>query len=485
MSSEREAFERRLEAAVRGYVDAAPTEIDAARLTRSLATDVPRTRRLVPRPGWRLPSLGFAWILVVAALVAMLGMGLFASGALRDVQLMPIPPTPGPSLETLPAVVASPPVATAPSPSAPASPSTSPPPSASPTPAATPGSSQPGTTTPPIGIVLPSSWAQVEQARFQDALKAAGYSAQILVSEDAATEKAAVETLIRRGIKVLILTPQDSAASAAVADAARAAGVKVIANDRLILDTASIDYYVTFDNVATGAAQAQYLIDKAGATKGNNLYLYAGAASDSNPFLLLEGAWGKLQPRIADGTFVIRNSSVAVGLQGQPTLTHDQQAAVIAQVTTNWDPNTARTLAAGNLTAASAAAKGTVFILAPNDTTARAIADAFAADQDVTKSWVTGQDADKASVQYIIDGKQGMTVFKDPRPRVHDAVAAAIAFLTGGTPVATTTLYNGAIDVPATLLASVTVTRDNIQSALIDTGYYRASDFTGSWPGKP
>jgi putative multiple sugar transport system substrate-binding protein len=484
MSSEREAFERRLEAAVRGYVEAAPTEIDAARLARTLATDVPRTRRLVPRPVWRLPSLGLAWVLVLAALVTMLGMGLFASGALRDVQLLPVPPPPSPALETLPVVVASPPVATPP-PTAPASPRTSPPPSASPTPAATPGSSQPGTTTPPIGIVLPSSWFQAEQARFQDALKATGYSAQILSSRDVATEKAAVEALIGQGIKVLIITPQDSAAAAAVADAARAAGVKVIANDRSILDTAAVDYYVTFDNVATGAAQAQYLIDKAGATKGNNLYLYAGAASDNNPFLLLEGAWEKLQPRVADGTFVIRNSSVAAALQDNPTLTRDQQGRIIAQVATDWDANTARYRAQSDLIAAPAGAKGTVFILAPNDTTARAIADVFAADKDVRTYFVTGQDADKASVQYMIDGRQDMTVFKDPRTRVTDVVAAAVAFLEGGTPAATTTFNNGAIDVPATLLASVTVTRDNIQSALIDTGYYLASDFTGSWPGKP
>ena len=134
--------------------------------------------------------------------------------------------------------------------------------------------------------MLPSSWVPREQARFQDALKAAGYGAQILFSQDAATEKAAVETLIGRGIKVLILTPQDSAAAAAAADEARAAGVRVIANDRLILDTAAVDYYVTFDNLAVGAAQAQYLIDKAGATKGNNLYLYAGKASDNNSFAL-------------------------------------------------------------------------------------------------------------------------------------------------------------------------------------------------------
>ena len=464
--SERDVFERRLEAAVRDYVEAAPTQIDAARLTNSLAASVPRVRRLVPRPAWRLPSLGFAWILIVAGLLAVLGMGLIASGALRDVHLLPTPSTPDQSLETPPAVIASPvasPVAESPQPSGPTSPSPS----------------------EPIGIVFPSSWVAGEEARFQDALTATGYGARILVSSDAGTEKAAVETLLRQGIKVLILTPQGSAASAASADEARARGVRVIANDRPILDTAAVDYYVTFDNMAVGAAQAQYLVERAGATKGNNLYLYAGAASDNNAFLLLEGAWEKLQPRIVDGTFVIRNSSVATGLQDNPTLTRDQQAAIIGQVTTNWEDTTARTLAAGNLAAARASDKGTAFVLAPNDTTARAISDVFAADRDVTTSHITGQDADKASVQSIIDGRQGMTVFKDPRTRVNGAVAAAVAFLEGGTPVATTTISNGAIDVPATLLASVTVTRNNVQAALIDTGYYKAGDFTGSWPGKP
>jgi putative multiple sugar transport system substrate-binding protein len=48
-----------------------------------------------------------------------------------------------------------------------------------------------------------------------------------------------------------------------------------------------------------------------------------------------------------------------------------------------------------------------------------------------------------------------------------------------------TTVNNGVIDVPSKTSAIVTVTRDNVQAALIDSGYYRASDFTGSWPGKP
>ncbi|MGZ8761140.1 MAG: substrate-binding domain-containing protein [Aeromicrobium sp.] len=269
------------------------------------------------------------------------------------------------------------------------------------------------------------------------------------------------------------------------AEEAAAAGVKVINSGRMVLNTTAVGYYLDFDNLAVGAAQAQYLIDKAGATKGNDLYLYAGAASDANTFVILEGAWEMLEPRIADGTFVIRNSSVAVGLQANATLTVAQLAAIIDQVTTNWDPNTARTVAVSNLAVLQAADKGVAFVLAPNDSTARAIADAFAADTDVTTAYVTGQDAEKASVQAIIDGRQGMTVFKDSRVLANDAIAAAVAVMNGNTPVATTTQDNGTIDVPSRLLPVVAVTRDNIQAALIDSGYFVADDFTGSWPGKP
>lgn len=340
----------------------------------------------------------------------------------------------------------------------------------------------------PVGIVLASPYTSprhVHLAGLEDALEAAGYSAQFRTSYDVNSERAEVEALIGQGIKVLVLTTWDSTAAAAVAEEARAAGVKVIAYDRLILNTAAVDYYVTFDGKAVGAAQAQYLIDQAGATKGNNLYLYAGNAVDSNSFLFFEGAWERLQPRIADGTFVIRNSSVAVDLQANGTLTREQQDAIIDQIDTHWNPNDARSLAQANLADVPASSKGSAFILAPNDSTARGISDAFAADAAVTSYVVTGQDADQAWVQDLICGTQGMTVFKNPRTMGENAIAAAVAYLTNRTPAATTTYSNGLIEVPSKATAIVSVTIDNIQAALIDSGFYEASDFTGTWPGKP
>jgi putative multiple sugar transport system substrate-binding protein len=333
-----------------------------------------------------------------------------------------------------------------------------------------------------VGIVLPTKdeprWIQ-DETRFKDALTAAGYDVEILFSQgDSAKEKANVESLITKGVKVIIICPQDGTAAAAAAEAAKAAGVKVISYDRLILNTDAVDYYVTFDSMAVGAAQAQYLVDKATGT-GNPLYLYAGAASDNNAFLFFQGAWKVLQPKIADGTFVIKNSAEAVALQGKVDLTRDEQAKIIGQITTNWDFNTAKTLAESNLTVATAADKGNVFILAPNDGTARAIADAFGADKDVASYVVTGQDAEKASVQYIIDGKQSMTVLKDVRTLVADAITAAIAYLEGKTPEKTNTYNNGKIDVPAKPSAVVSVDKANVKEAVIDSGYWPASDFTG------
>ena len=286
-----------------------------------------------------------------------------------------------------------------------------------------------------------------------------------------------MESLITQGIQVLIICPHDGTAAAAAAELARDAGVSVVSYDRLIRDTEAVDYYVTFDSIAVGAQQAQYLVDHAEGAD-NPLYLYAGAASDNNAFIFFEGAWGVLQPKIADGTFRIVNSSEAVALQDKAELTREEMAAIIGQVTTNWDFNTALTLAQSNLTAAPAEDKGDVFILAPNDGTARSIADAFAADPDVTSYFVTGQDAEIPSVQYIIDGKQSMTVFKDVRTLVDDAIAAAVALLEGGAPEASGSYNNGVIDVPAIQSPVVTVDQANVQAELIDSGYYSADEFT-------
>ncbi len=334
-----------------------------------------------------------------------------------------------------------------------------------------------------VGIVLPTKdeprWLQ-DQAQFEKILGDAGFTNQVLFSQgSSATEKTNVETLVSQGIEVLIICAQDGAAAAAAVEAAKDAGVTVIAYDRLITGTDAVDYYVTFDSFAVGVAQGQYLIDNAPAGSGIPLYLYAGAATDNNAFIFFEGAWSVLQPKIADGTFVIANSTEAEGLSSKAELTRDELGAIIGQVTTDWDFNVAKSKAEAHLTAVGAEVKGDVVVLAPNDGTSRSIADVFATDRDITSYVISGQDAEQASIQYIIDGKQSMTVFKDTRTLAADSVAMAVDILAGNTPATDTTYNNEAIDVPAKQTDVTVVTQDNVKAVLIDSGYYDASAFTG------
>ncbi len=333
-----------------------------------------------------------------------------------------------------------------------------------------------------VGIVLPTKdeprWVQDEQ-RFKDAIADSDYTSEILFSQgSSAKEKENVETLINKGIKVLIICPQDGDAAASAVEAAKKEGITVISYDRLITNTDAVDYYVTFDSIAVGAAQAQYLVDNA---QGSDvpLYLYAGAASDNNAFLFFEGAWNVLQPKIADGTFKIANSSEAEALKDKAELSRDELSKIIGQVTTNWDANESKNKAQTHLTAVSDDLKGDVAILAPNDGTARSIADVFGSDSAVTSFLVTGQDAEKASVQYIIDEKQSMTVFKDVRTLVKDAMGMAIEVLDDKTPETTGSYDNGSTEVKAKQTDVIVVDKENVKSELVESEYYKADEFTG------
>ena len=327
-----------------------------------------------------------------------------------------------------------------------------------------------------VGIVLPtnaeSRWPAAE-VQFNKSMP----GATVLYSNgDTAVEKTNVESLIAKGVKYIIICSQDGTVASSSIDAAKAAGITTIAYDRLIMDTANLDYYVTFDSVAVGAAQGQYLADQATGT-GNNLYLYAGALSDNNSFLFFQGAWSVLQPKIADGTFNIVNSSEATALKDQAELSHDDMSKIIGQITTNWDASVAKTLAESNLGAASAAQKGTAFVLAPNDDCSRAITDAFRNDSAVTQIYSTGQDFTQASLQYILDGKQSMTIFKSDALLVAACLDIVNSVAAGTTPTSIVTTYNNlAADIPATKCDLATVTKDNIADIVSGSGLFQISN---------
>ena len=335
-----------------------------------------------------------------------------------------------------------------------------------------------------IGIVLPTKdedrWL-ADEATFKKMIEEKGIKAEIMYSQaDPAIEKANVEALIQKGIKVLMICPFDGAAAASTVEMAKKEGVKVISYDRLITGTDAVDYYVAFESQKIGEAMGQYLVDQAAAYGGTglNLYLYSGALTDNNSFTYFQGNWNSLQPKIADGTFIVRNSEVAMKYKDVKDLSYDQLYEIMQSVDTEWTPSVAKSLAEANLTNAAAEEKALSFITAPDDNTARAIADAFMADADVKEFRICGADGVEGSVQYLIDGKQDMTVYCNPAMIAVAAMDLAQKMIAGEKVETTETINNEKIDIPVVRCDVQPITRDNLVEVWLDAGVYNKADYT-------
>ncbi|HHU53947.1 MAG TPA: sugar ABC transporter substrate-binding protein [Clostridiaceae bacterium] len=335
-----------------------------------------------------------------------------------------------------------------------------------------------------IGIVLPTKdedrWL-ADEAKFKEIIEEKGYKAEIMYSQaSSSTEKANVEALIEKGIKVLLICPFDGPAAASTVEMAKEEGVQVISYDRLIIGTEAIDYYVAFESVKIGEAMGEYLVEQAAAYGGDNLnlYLYSGALTDNNSFSFFRGYWNALQPKIADGTFVVRNSDVAMKYKDTLDLSYEELYEIMQSVDTEWDPAHAKTLAEADLTNATKEEKALSFIIAPDDNTARAVADAFLADADVEEYRICGADGVEGSVQYLIDGKQDMTVYCNPEMLVTSAMELAEKLINGDKVETAEVVNNEAIDVPTIRSDVQTITRDNIVEVFFDGGVYDAKNYT-------
>ena len=335
-----------------------------------------------------------------------------------------------------------------------------------------------------IGIVLPTKdedrWL-ADEATFKQMIEEKGIKAEIMYSQaDPAIEKSNVEALIEKGIKVLMICPFDGAAAASTVEMAKEEGVQVISYDRLITGTEAVDYYVAFESAKIGEAMGQYLVDQAAAYGGTglNLYLYSGALTDNNSFTYFQGNWNALQPKIADGTFIVRNSEVAEKYKDIKDLSYDQLYEIMQSVDTEWTPSVAKSLAEANLTNAAPEEKALSFITAPDDNTARAIADAFMADADVAEFRICGADGVEGSVQYLIDGKQDMTVYCNPAMIAVAAMDLAEKLIAGESVASAETINNEVIDIPVIRCDVQPVTRDNLVEVWLDAGVYDAANYT-------
>lgn len=324
-----------------------------------------------------------------------------------------------------------------------------------------------------VGIAMPTK----SSARWIDdgnnivkVLKERGYNTDLQYAEDdIPNQLSQVENMVTKGAKALVIAAIDGTTLSDVLKQAKAKGIIVIAYDRLIRGTPNVDYYATFDNFQVGVLQAQSIEKGLGLKEGKgpfNIELFGGSPDDNNAYFFYNGAMSVLKPYIDSGKLVV--ASGQMGMDKVATL--------------RWDGATAQARM-DNLLSAYYGNKKINAVLSPYDGISIGIISSLkgvgygSADQPMPI--ISGQDAEVPSIKAMLRGDQYSTIFKDTRDLAKvtsDMVDAALA----GKQVAvndTKTYENGVKTVPSYLLKPVVVYKDNWEKVLVDSGYYKKSQF--------
>ncbi|RAZ30286.1 sugar ABC transporter substrate-binding protein [Microbacterium sp. SMR1] len=332
-----------------------------------------------------------------------------------------------------------------------------------------------------IGVAMPTKsserWIQDGNA-VKKALEDQGYQVDLQYAEDdIPTQVSQIENMITKGAEALIVASIDGTTLTEALQNAADAEIPVIAYDRLIKGTENVDYYATFDNALVGRQQAWTVLNGLGLTdlEGKpldgapagpfNIELFAGSLDDNNAFFFWDGAMEVLEPLIDDGTLVVKSGQTDI-----------EQAATL-----RWDGETAQSRMEDILTANYSDGTQVDAVLSPYDGISRGIISALeGAGYSTGAEWpiISGQDAEVDSVKAILAGEQYATIFKDTRELAKVAADMAAAALKGEEPEVndTETYDNDVKVVPSFLLAPVPVVKDNVESSLVDTGYWTAEE---------
>lgn len=314
-----------------------------------------------------------------------------------------------------------------------------------------------------VGILLPETdtstrWETYDRPLLQQEITKALPGVQIQyanANNDADNQQNQAESALTRGACILVVGSKDSQKASAIVQAAKNAGVPVIAYDRLIQDN-DLAYYVSFDNVRVGEMQGQYIIDQYrkgayGLKRGANIAMLNGSQTDNNALQFREGAMNKLKPLF---------DSKELNL-------------VFDQYTPNWDLGRAQSLTDGVLTQQK---NNVQAIYAASDILSTGAIAALRSQNLNGKVLVTGQDANASNVNAILTGDQSMTIYK-PIVKIATATGKIVAALSNGQdPKAltnATTKTNGGAQIASALSMPQVVDANNIKDTVIKDGFLR------------
>ena len=254
-----------------------------------------------------------------------------------------------------------------------------------------------------------------------------------------------IEYFIESGMDVIVIICIDSGSLSDVVSDARRAGIKVIAYDRLLNDSA-VDLYISFDNEMVGRMMGEAL---------------CGAIDYPGSFVMLGGS--------------PKDNNVSLLEQGFLEVCEENSIDVSGRMhADNWKAEIAAEYVYNNEDIIKSASG----IMCGNDTIAGAVIPVLAEMRLAGSMSVVGQDADLEACQRIVEGTQLMTVYKPVEKLVKRAASCAIALAKGEKLEAedVQNINDGTYDVLYIAMEPISVTKDNMNEVIIGSGFHLKED---------
>ncbi|MGQ1890678.1 D-xylose ABC transporter substrate-binding protein [Thermophagus sp. OGC60D27] len=304
---------------------------------------------------------------------------------------------------------------------------------------------------PKIGFLMDTisldRWEKDKELFEEQVEKMDGIPLVRVANGDSPTQIDQATQLLYDGVDVLVVIPVDLHASRDIVKMAHKNDVPVISYDRMIRDC-NVDYYVSTDNIHIGEQQASYLSRMA---PSGNYALLGGSTKDYNATLLHLGWMNVLQPLIEKGDINL----------------------VLDEYVKEWNAKDAFSIMDSFLSKTNTPLD---VIIAGNDDLAAGAIQALRQHNLTKKVLVAGQDAELEAIRNIVAGDQTITIFKPIDALVSTAVNMAMK-LAEDEPINTNvTVNNGFKLVPAVLLSSQVVNRQNIKLTVVSEGYLEEGD---------
>ena len=256
-----------------------------------------------------------------------------------------------------------------------------------------------------------------------------------------------IKYLIDMNVDVLVIVPKNASSLTDVIQKAHAKNIPVVSYDRLILD-APVDLYVTIDSRKVGLLMAEELCKIK--PKGSWFCIY-GAEEDNNMQMLKSGVMAAIKL-----INVRKNNRIDVAMEF---------------FTAGWNYD----LAYKKMNEMLESQKIPQAVICGNDAIAENVLRSLS-EHRINDVAVSGQDADIAACQRIVENKQAITVYK-PITQLAKCAAECACILARGKPnisiiTGNNKINNGYSDVPVLWLDPQVVTKDNIEDVIIKNGFH-------------